>query len=121
MFSLNKLISFILLIKNPLVISRICVSHLQRRQVKEAFDEQWIIGKDHPFGDRVFKDKNLFVLGENRLFKAIKPRECIVNDAVFTRDKVNVRVELFDVIEPANNMVMSSIVSGNVEVISMDT
>ncbi len=33
---------------------------------------------------------------------------------------MNVRVELFNVIEPANDMVRSSIVGCNVEVVSVD-
>ncbi len=108
---LDEFIGFILFIKYPLVISRICVLHLQRRQVKEAFNEQWIIGKVHSFGDRVFKNKYLFVLGEDRLFKTIKMREHISNDIVFTRDKVDVWVELFNITEPANDAVRGGIVS----------
>ncbi len=102
MFAVGKFIGFVLFIKYTLVISRVCVSHFQWGQVEEAFDEQWIIGKVHPFGDRFFKDKNLFVLGENRVFKAIEPREQIGNDIVFTRNKLDIWVELLNIIEPVN-------------------
>ncbi len=79
-----------------------------------------VIGKVHPFKDRVFENKNLFVFRENRLLKAIKPRVCVSNDIVFVGDKVNVRFELFNVIEPVNNAVRCSIVCGDVEMVSMD-
>ncbi len=46
--------------------------------------------------------------------------ECIGKDNIIARDKVNVRVALFNIIEPANDMVRSCIVSGNVKVVSMD-
>ncbi len=42
------------------------------------------------------------------------------DDIVFARDKVDVRVELFNIIETANDMVRGVVVSGNVEVIGMD-
>ncbi len=54
----NKFVCLILFIKDPLVVSRVCVLHCQRWQVKKTFNEQWIIGKIHPFGDRVFKNKD---------------------------------------------------------------
>ncbi len=73
--------------------------------------------KVHHFGDGILNNKYLFVFQE---FKAVKPRECIDNDFVFTMDKVNVRIELFDIIEPANDAVRSSIVSCNIKVVSMD-
>ncbi len=85
----------------------------------KAFDEQWVIGKVHPFRDRVFENKYLF-FKENRFFKAIKPRECVSNDIVFARDKINVRVELFNIIETANYEVRCSIVCGDVEMVGMD-
>ncbi len=85
----------------------------------KTIDEKRIISKIHPFGVRVFEDKNLFVIREYRFFKAIEPREC-VGIVVFSRDKVNVRVELFNIIEPVNDAGRSSIVSCNVELVSMD-
>ncbi len=62
----------------------------------------------------------MFVLRKDRFLKAVELRECIGNDIVFTGDKVNVRVELFNVIELANDMIRSCIISCNVEVVSMD-
>ncbi len=62
----------------------------------------------------------MFVLKKDKFLKVVKPRECIGNDVVFARDKVNIRVELFNVIEPVNDVVRSGIVSFNVEMISMD-
>ncbi len=93
--------------------------HCQRWQVQKTFNEKRIISKVHPFLDGIFKNKNLFIFREYIFFKANKPRECIGSDVVFARDKVNIRVELFDIIEPANNTVRSSIVSCNVKVISV--
>ncbi len=87
--------------------------------MKKTFNDQWVIGKVHHFGDRIFKNKNLFVFGQDRFFKAIKSRECISNDIVFTRNEVYVWVELFDKIEPANEAVRSGVVSCDVEVISV--
>ncbi len=87
--------------------------------MQKTFDEERIIGKVHPFGDGRFKNKNLFVFGYVRFFKAIKFRECIGNDVVFTRNEVFVWIELLNIIEPANDVVWSSIVSCDVEVISV--
>ncbi len=62
----------------------------------------------------------MFVFKKDGFFKAIKLRECIGNDVAFTKDKMNVRVKLFNVVEPANDAVRSSIVGSDVEVVSMD-
>ena len=74
----------------------------------------------YPFRDGIFMNKNLFVFGKDGFFKVVEPRECICNDIVFTRNEMDVRVELFNLIEPANDIVRSGIVSGNVKVVSVD-
>ncbi len=88
--------------------------------MRKTFNVERFIGQIHPFGDGVFEDKNLFVLKKDRFLKAVKPQECIGNDIVFTRDKVNARVELLNIVEPAIDVVRCSVVSGDVEVVSMD-
>ncbi len=67
--------------------------------MQKTFYEKRIIGKIHSFCDRIFEDKNLFIFRKYRFLKVVEQRECIGNGVVFTRDKVNVRVELFNVIE----------------------
>ncbi len=86
----------------------------------KTFDQKQIVSKVHPFGDGVFEGKHLFIFRKNRFFKVVKPRECISNDIVFAKDEMNIRVELFNVIEPANDTVRSGVVSGNVEMIGME-
>ncbi len=87
--------------------------------MNKTFDEQWVIGKIYPFEDRVFENKNLFVFGQDRLFKVIKLGECISNDIVFTRDKMDVWGVLFNIIEPANDTVRRGIIGCNVKVIGV--
>ncbi len=82
--------------------------------MEKAFNEEWVIGKVHPFRDRVFEDKYLFVFRENRFFKAIKPRECVKNGVIIAGDEINAMVELFDMIEPA-----MIVVRGDFEMICM--
>ncbi len=67
-----------------------------------------------------FLQQILVCLSKLWIFKAVKPRECVSNDIVFAGDETNVRVELFNVIEPANDTVRSGVVSGDVEMISVD-
>ncbi len=88
--------------------------------MQKTFNEERIISKVHSFGDGIFKNINLFVFREYRFLKAVELRECISNDVVFIRDKMDVRVELFNIVEPANDTVRHSIVSGNVKVVSVD-
>ncbi len=84
--------------------------------MQKPFDEERIIGKIHPFGDGVFEDKNLFVFRENGFFKAFN---CVSNDIVLVGYEMNIRVVLFNVIEPKNDTVTSGVVSGDVKMISM--
>ncbi len=88
--------------------------------MKEALDEEQIIGKVHSFGYRIFENKNMFLFRESRFVKATKPRECVGDDIVFPRNKVYRRVEFFNVVEPLNDVVRSGIFCGNIEVVSMD-
>ncbi len=67
-----------------------------------------------PFGDKIFVNKHLFVFGKDRFFKAIKSREHVGNVIVFARDKVNVKIELLNIVEPLNDTIRSAVVSGNV-------
>ncbi len=57
----------------------------------------------------------MFVLKKDKFLKVVKPRECIGNDVVFARDKVNVRVELLNIVEPAYDTIRCGGVNGNVE------
>ncbi len=79
-----------------------------------------IVGKVHPFGDGIFENKYLFVFQKDIFFKAVKLGERVSNDIVFAREKVDVRVKLFNIVEPLNYAVRSGVVSVNVEVIGMD-
>ncbi len=68
----------------------------------------------------MFWNKNLFFFKQNIFFKAVKPRQCVNNNVVFAGDKVDVRVELFNIIEPVNGMIRRGVVSCNIEDIGMD-
>ncbi len=73
--------------------------------------------KSIPFETESLRTKTCLSL--DRIDYAIKPRECIGNDIVFTRNKVYIWVEFFNIIEPANDAVQGSIVSGYVKMISV--
>ncbi len=73
-----------------------------------------------PFGDKIFVNKHLFFFGKDRFFKAIKSREHVGNVIVFARDKVNVRVQLLNVVEPLNGAIRSGVISGIVEMVSIN-
>ncbi len=79
-----------------------------------ALNEKWTIGKIHPLGDTVFESKDLFVFQKNRFLKAIKPRDHVGDDIVFTRNEAYVGVELFDLVELTNDMVGNGIIGGDV-------
>ncbi len=63
---------------------------------------------------------SLFVSIENRFFKVIKPRKCVSNDIISCGVKVNIRVELFSIIELTNYVVRHSIVCGDVDMVRMN-
>ncbi len=70
--------------------------------------------------NRVVENESFFSLTENELIKLIKIIQGISNKIVITKDNMNTRFELINIIEPAYDAARRITVSGNVMVFSMN-
>ncbi len=61
----------------------------------------------------------MVLLRKDLQFTLVKRRQCVCNDIVFARDKVDVRIELLYTIEPENYEIGHGFVCSSVEMVGM--